>query len=83
MVPWFSCFHNFPCLVEKERIELSIQACKASVIPFNYNPKILVGKERLELSILSALASKTSVYTIPPLAHFIVTSSLLPKPLSL
>ncbi len=29
----------------------------------------LVRKERLELSILSALASKTSVYTIPPLAH--------------
>ena len=32
----------------------------------------MVRKERLELSILSALASKTSVYTIPPLAlkHF-------------
>ena len=29
----------------------------------------LVGKERLELSILSALASKTRVYTIPPLAQ--------------
>ena len=31
----------------------------------------MVRKERLELSILSALASKTSVYTIPPLAHLV------------
>jgi hypothetical protein len=31
----------------------------------------LVGKERLELSILSALASKTRVYTIPPLAQIL------------
>jgi len=28
-----------------------------------------VRRERLELSILSALASKTSVYTIPPPTH--------------
>lgn len=28
-------------------------------------------EERLELSILSALASKTRVYTIPPLAHLV------------
>ena len=32
---------------------------------------LLVRKERLELSILSAMASKTIVYTIPPLAHII------------
>ena len=29
----------------------------------------MVRKERLELSILSAVASKTTVYTIPPLAQ--------------
>jgi hypothetical protein len=29
----------------------------------------LVRQVRLELTILSALASKTSMYTIPPLAH--------------
>ena len=29
----------------------------------------MVRAERLELSILSAMASKTIVYTIPPLAH--------------
>ena len=28
-----SLYHN--CLVEDERIELSISACKADVIPFN------------------------------------------------
>ena len=28
-----------------------------------------MGQERLELSILSAAASKTAVYPIPPLAH--------------
>lgn len=32
----------------------------------------LVGKERLELSILAATASKTVVYSIPPLPHFLV-----------
>ena len=32
-------------------------------------PQIVVRQERLELSILAALASKTSVYTIPPLTH--------------
>ena len=30
----------------------------------------MVRKERLELSSLSAMASKTIVYTIPPLTHF-------------
>jgi len=35
-----------------------------------------VRKERLELSILSALASKTSVYTIPPLAHLFLKNSV-------
>ena len=30
---------------------------------------IMVPQERLELSILSALVSKTSVYTIPPSGH--------------
>jgi hypothetical protein len=30
-----------------------------------------VRKERLELSILSAMASKTIVYTIPPLAQIL------------
>ena len=29
----------------------------------------MVRQVRLELTILSALASKTSMYTIPPLAH--------------
>jgi hypothetical protein len=29
----------------------------------------LVPRERLELSILSAVASKTTVYTIPPPGH--------------
>ncbi len=28
-------------MVEKERIELSTQACKASVIPFNYIPILI------------------------------------------
>jgi len=32
----------------------------------------MVRKERLELSILSAVASKTTVYTIPPLAQNIL-----------
>ena len=37
----------------------------------------LVRKERLELSILSAVASKTTVYTIPPLAHYIVERTVM------
>jgi hypothetical protein len=39
----------------------------------------LVGKERLELSILSALASKTRVYTIPPLAQIFPLLSIFVK----
>ena len=35
----------------------------------------MVRKERLELSIPSAMASKTIVYTIPPLAHFNIGTS--------
>ena len=33
-------------------------------------PSYLVRRERLELSILAALASETSVYTIPPPTHY-------------
>lgn len=36
---------------------------------------LLVRRERLELSILSALASKTRVYTIPPPTHYITTGA--------
>ena len=36
---------------------------------------LLVRKERFELSSLSALVSKTSVYTVPPLAHYCVTGA--------
>jgi len=31
-----------------------------------------VPRERLELSILAAVASKTTVYTIPPPGHYIL-----------
>ena len=42
----------------------------------------VVRRERLELSILSALASKTSVYTIPPPTHYVLISTTLPLILS-
>ncbi len=44
-------------------------ACKAGALPVVLHPQIVVRQERLELSILAALASKTNVYTIPPLTH--------------
>ena len=44
---------------------LSLEGCDNTIIR---HPHCLVGKERLELSILSAAASKTAVYSIPPLA---------------
>ena len=37
--------------------------------PLDDRSDLLVGKERLELSILSAAASKTAVYPVPPLAR--------------
>ena len=42
-------------------------------------PQIVVRRERLELSILSALASKTSVYTIPPPTHYTFMSTFMPR----
>lgn len=44
--------------------------------------KNLVRKERLELSILAALASKTRVYTIPPLTHWYEWRDLNPQSLA-
>jgi hypothetical protein len=53
-----------------KRIELSALAWKAKVLPL-YEPRIknMVPRRRLELPRLSALASKTSVSTIPPPGH--------------
>mgnify|MGYP006924839210 CR=1 FL=1 len=62
------------------RLELTTVCLQSRCTPIVLLPQIMVRRERLELSILSALASKTSVYTIPPPTHihFIIISSLLP-----
>lgn len=70
MVPWFSCFHINSFGGEEGDRTPDLLLAKQLLSQLSYIPNYLVGKERLELSILSALASKTSVYTIPPLAHF-------------
>jgi hypothetical protein len=65
-------------LVDRSRIELLLHACKAHVLPLSLTAQIVVRQERLELSILAALASKTSVYTIPPLTHYTFMSTFVP-----
>ena len=66
-------------LVDRGRIELPLHACKAHVLPLSLTAQIVVRRERLELSILSALASKTSVYTIPPPTHYTFMSTFMPR----
>ena len=46
-------------MVDTERIELSITACKAVVIPFNYAPIHLVGLEGVEPTRPKTTVSKT------------------------
>ena len=41
--------------MEKERIELSIEACKATVIPFNYIPNVLLIDLMLDLEFFLSL----------------------------
>ena len=41
--------------------------------------QLLVPRERLELSILAAVASKTTVYTIPPPGQFYNTLGAMPS----
>ena len=52
-----------------KRIELSALAWKAKVLPLYESRLHMVPRRRLELPRLSALASKTSVSTIPPPGH--------------
>ena len=72
-------------LVDRKRIELLPEPCKGTVLPLSLTAHNLVRRERLELSILAALASKTSVYTIPPPTRYLYCYSfcLLPSPLRL
>ncbi len=52
----------------------SLRARRKQAHPDYTQPRaavVLVHRERLELSILSALASKTSVYAIPPPTHYL------------
>ena len=67
-------------LVDRSGIEPLPERCKRTVLPLSLTAQIVVRQERLELSILSALASKTSVYTIPPLTHYTFIST--PEPFS-
>ena len=44
---------------------------QSTASPLMLHLQLLVPRERLELSILAAVASKTTVYTIPPPGHYI------------
>lgn len=44
--------------MEKSRIELLISACKADVIPFNYNPLIKITTKFKDMFFLRAFAIK-------------------------
>ena len=40
--------HSPNFMVDRGRIELPIEACKATVIPFNYQPKFLATRDGIE-----------------------------------